>query len=95
MCHSFPSKEQAPFNFLAAVTVCSDFGAQENKTQYLFRDHMKMCQLGVKYAFLRGGTMLCVRKGPVSANSLRIYFECINSFTHVLYKCIYDHVTCF
>ena len=28
---SLPSKEQASFNFLAAVTVRSDFGAQENK----------------------------------------------------------------
>ena len=26
----FASKEQASFNFMAAVTVCSDFGAQEN-----------------------------------------------------------------
>ena len=31
VCHSFPSKEQAPFNFMAAVTPGSDFGAQENK----------------------------------------------------------------
>ena len=31
VCHSFPSKEQASFNFMAAVTVCSNFGAQENK----------------------------------------------------------------
>ena len=30
-CHSFSSKEQASFNFMAAVTICSDFGAQENK----------------------------------------------------------------
>ena len=29
--HSFFSKEQASFNFMAAVTTCSDFGAQENK----------------------------------------------------------------
>ena len=30
--HSFSSKEQAYFHFVAAVTVCSDFGAtQENK----------------------------------------------------------------
>ena len=29
--HSFSSKEQASFNFTAAVTICSDFGAQENK----------------------------------------------------------------
>ena len=28
--HSFSSKEQASFNFTAAVTICSDFGAQEN-----------------------------------------------------------------
>ena len=27
---SFSSKEQASFNFMAAVTICSDFGAQEN-----------------------------------------------------------------
>ena len=29
--HSFSSKEQVSFNFMAAVTVHSDFGAQENK----------------------------------------------------------------
>ena len=27
---AFSSKEQASFNFMAAVTICSDFGAQEN-----------------------------------------------------------------
>ena len=27
----FSSGEQASFNFTAAVTICSDFGAQENK----------------------------------------------------------------
>ena len=27
----FSSKEQVSFNFMAAVTICSDFGAQENK----------------------------------------------------------------
>ena len=27
---AFSSKEQASFNFMAAITVCSDFGAQEN-----------------------------------------------------------------
>ena len=26
MCHIFPSKEQASFNFMATVTICSDFG---------------------------------------------------------------------
>ena len=30
-CHSFSSKQQVSFNFRAAVTIRSDFGAQENK----------------------------------------------------------------
>ena len=36
--HSFLSKEQASFNFMAAVTACSDFEAQEIKsvTVYIF-----------------------------------------------------------
>ena len=36
VCHSFSSKEQASFNFMAAVTICSDFGAQENKVCHCF-----------------------------------------------------------
>ena len=28
--HSFSSKEQESFNFMAAITTCSDFGAHEN-----------------------------------------------------------------
>ena len=31
VCHSFSSKEQVSFNFMATVTIHSDFGAQENK----------------------------------------------------------------
>ena len=30
--HSFSSKEQASLNFTAAVTICSDFGAQKIKS---------------------------------------------------------------
>ena len=30
VCHSFSYKEQASFNFLAIVTLCSDLEAQEN-----------------------------------------------------------------
>ena len=33
---SFPSKEQVSFNFLAGVTICSDFGAQEIKVCHWF-----------------------------------------------------------
>ena len=31
VCHSFSSKEQVSFNIMAAVTICSDFGAPQNK----------------------------------------------------------------
>ena len=34
--HSFPSKKQESFNFIAAVTVWSDFEAQENKLCHCF-----------------------------------------------------------
>ena len=36
VCHSFSSKEQVSFNFMAAVTICSAFGAQENKICHCF-----------------------------------------------------------
>ena len=31
LCHSFSSKKQFGRNFMASVTINSDFGAQENK----------------------------------------------------------------
>ena len=34
--NSFSSKEQASFNCMAAVTVCCDFGVQENKVCHCF-----------------------------------------------------------
>ena len=36
VCHSFSSTEQVSFNFMAAVTICSGFGAQENKVCHRF-----------------------------------------------------------
>ena len=36
VCHSFSSKEQASFNFMAAVTICSNFWAQENEICHCF-----------------------------------------------------------
>ena len=33
---AFLSKDQASFNFKAVVTICSDFGAQENKVFHCF-----------------------------------------------------------
>ena len=34
--YSFSSKDQASFNFVATVTICSEFGAQENKVRHCF-----------------------------------------------------------
>ena len=36
VCHSFSFQEQVSFNFMAPVTVRSDFGAQENKIYHCF-----------------------------------------------------------
>ena len=36
VCHSFPFKEQVSHNFIATVTICSDFGAQENEIFHCF-----------------------------------------------------------
>ena len=36
--HNFSSMKQESFNFMATVTICSDFGAQENKVCILHRN---------------------------------------------------------
>ena len=36
-------KEQASFNFMAAVTICSDLGAQENKVCHRFHCSPSIC----------------------------------------------------
>ena len=36
ICHSFSYKVQASFNFMAVITIHSDFGAQENKICHYF-----------------------------------------------------------
>ena len=41
--HSFPSKEQASFNLMAAVAISSDFGAQENKVYSCFHASLSIC----------------------------------------------------
>ena len=43
VCHSFSSKEQPSFNFMAAITVCSDFGAQENKICHCYHCFPSTC----------------------------------------------------
>ena len=34
--HSFTSKKQVSFNFMAAITICIDFGAPNNKVSHCF-----------------------------------------------------------
>ena len=36
VCHNFFSKEQAFLNFMAGITICSDFGVQKNKVCHCF-----------------------------------------------------------
>ena len=40
---SFSSKEQVSFNFMAAFTICSDFGAQEIKVCHCFHVSLSIC----------------------------------------------------
>ena len=40
ICHS---KEQASFNFMAVLTLCSDFGTQENKICHCFHFSPSIC----------------------------------------------------
>ena len=42
-CHSFPSKEQASFNIVAAVTIHSDFRSQGNKICHCFHFSLSIC----------------------------------------------------
>ena len=45
LVHNFSSKEQASLNFMAAVTICSDFEAQENKSLSLFPFFPHLCAM--------------------------------------------------
>ena len=37
------SKQQVSFNFMAAVTICGDFGAQKNKVSHCFHCFHSIC----------------------------------------------------
>ena len=41
--HSFSSKEEASFNFMATITICSDFGAPKNKISQCFDGYPSIC----------------------------------------------------
>jgi len=36
VCHRFSTKEKVSFDLMAAITICSDFGAQDNKVSNCF-----------------------------------------------------------
>ena len=57
-------KEQASFSFMAAVMVCSDFGAQENKVRHCFHFSPSICHevMGpdvMILVFLNRGSVYC------------------------------------
>ena len=73
VCHCFSSKQQASFNFLTAVTVHSDFGAQENKIChflpiYLPWSYLDLC---LQFVFLSITWKFQTFSGTLSVN-LRI-----------------------
>ena len=41
--YSFSFMEQASLNFMTAVTVCSNFGVQENKIHHCFHFSLSIC----------------------------------------------------
>ena len=43
VCHSFPAKQQSSSDFMAAVTTCSDFRAQEEETYHCFYLFPSIC----------------------------------------------------
>jgi len=43
VCYSFPSKEQASFSFMTAVTIHSDFEVPKNKTCHCFHFFPSIC----------------------------------------------------
>ena len=45
VCHSFSSKEEMSFNFMAVVSVCNDFGAQGNKVCHCFLSFLNYLHL--------------------------------------------------
>ena len=59
VCHSSSSKEQSSFIFMAVVTICSDFGAQENKVCHCFHFFPSICHEKLKnYQPLHGCSYL-------------------------------------
>ena len=55
VCYSFPSKDQASFNFMAAVPIYSDFGAQKNKIWHCFH-----CSPSISYKVMGPDAMIFV-----------------------------------
>ena len=43
VCHSFPAKKQLSSDFMAAVTICSDFRAQEEQISHYFHFSPSIC----------------------------------------------------
>ena len=42
-CHSSSSKEQVSFNFMAAFTICGDFGVPQNEVSHCFHCFPSIC----------------------------------------------------
>ena len=77
------SKEQVPFNFMAAVTVHIDFGAQDNKLFHCFHFSPSICHEMIgPYAMILDFWMLSIKpafslsSSPSSRSSLFLFTFC-------------------
>ena len=89
-----------PFNFMAAVNICSDFGAQENKSitisiVFLYICHeMKSLLMKVKEQSEKAGLKLNIQKtkipsGPIT--SWKIYGETVETVTRLYFLGLQNH----
>ena len=67
VCHSFSSRQQVSLNFMAAVTIHSDFGAQENKICHCFHFFPSVYHCGKRKKLL----------WVILMNFLKRYLACI------------------
>ena len=53
VCHCFPSKKQSSSDFLASVSICNDFGAQEEEIFPLGHCYcLKVCQEIIRFSHI-------------------------------------------
>ena len=69
VCYVFSSKEQVSFNFMTAVTICSDFGSQENKICHCFHFFTNISSVQVSCSVMSDSLRPPQKNYPLTQNS--------------------------